>query len=239
MKKIFKGLIKIILSLFTAIICITIIAGTIFGIMGYNMYKEAIEQAPIEQKVESIRNTEWFTEYDDMPKMYVDAVISVEDRRFWSHNGIDILAIGRAVFNDIRTLSLTEGGSTITQQLAKNLYFTQEKKFERKFAEIFAAFAFESKYTKEEIFELYVNTIYFGSGYYGIYEAAQGYFGKEPDQLTDYESVLLAGIPNAPSVYSLDSNPELAEQRMQQVLNSMVDCQIITQQNADEILSEE
>ena len=69
--------------------------------------------------------------------------------------------------------------------------------------------------------------------------AAQGYFGKEPDQLTDYESVLLAGIPNAPSVYSLDSNPELAEQRMQQVLNSMVDCQIITQQNADEILSEE
>lgn len=89
---------------------------------------------------------------------------------------------------------------------------------ERKFAEIFAAWEVEKQYDKEDIFELYVNTIYFGSGYYGIYEAAEGYFGKEPSELTEYEAVMLAGLPNAPSAYSPDTSPELAKQRMSQVL---------------------
>ena len=93
----------------------------------------------------------------------------------------------------------------------------------------------ESKYTKEEIFELYVNTAYFGSGYYGIYQASIGYFGKEPLELTDYESALLAGVPNAPSAYSPDMGNELAERRAKQVLNSMVRHKIITQENADRI----
>lgn len=121
-------------------------------------------------------------------------------------------------------MSFVEGGSTISQQLMKNEYFTQEKKLERKFAEIFAAWELEREYSKKEIFELYVNTIYFGSGYYGIHDAAEGYFGKEPSELTEYEAIMLAGLPNAPSAYSPDTNPELARQRMKQVLEKMVEC---------------
>ena len=118
---------------------------------------------------------------------------------------------------------MIEGGSTITQQLAKNLYFTQEKKFTRKVAEVFVARDIEKLCDKETIFELYVNSIYFGSGYYSVYEAAEGYYGKKPCDLNDYEATMLAGIPNAPSVYSPDVNPTLAEERRQQVLECMVE----------------
>ena len=144
----------------------------------------------------------------------------------------------RAVWNDIHTLSFAEGGSTITQQLMKNEYFTQEKKLERKFAEIFAAWDIEKQYSKEDIFELYVNTIYFGSGYYGIYDAAEGYFGKEPSELNEYEAVMLAGLPNAPSAYSPDVSPELAKQQMRQVLDRMVECEVIDQDEADSLLAQ-
>ena len=168
----------------------------------------------------------------------MDAVISVEDHRFWEHGGIDVIAIFRAAVNDIKAMDYVEGGSTITQQIAKNMLFTQEKELERKFAEVFAAFEIESLYTKEEIFEIYVNTIYFGSGYYGIYDAAMGYFGKEPKELTNAEAVMLAGLPNAPSNYSPDVNPELAVERMKQVLESMVENNLIDQNLSDELVSQ-
>ena len=152
----------------------------------------------------------------------MDAVVAVEDHRFEQHLGIDLIAIGRAAWNNLTSWSLREGGSTITQQLAKNMYFTQEKSFIRKIAEMFMAFRLESSYTKDEILELYVNSIYFGDGYYCVRDASQGYFGKDPIDMTDYESTLLAGIPNAPSVYSLTANPDLAEQRQQYVIQQMV-----------------
>lgn len=237
MKRIIGKTLKIVLLCLLVVFCLIIILGAIYGITGYSLYKDAIEEVPITEKVDSIRNMEHFTRYDDLPSMYVDAVISAEDHRFYSHSGIDIIAIGRAAWNDIRTLSFAEGGSTITQQLAKNLYFTQEKTLERKFAEIFTAFDLESKYSKNEILELYVNTSYFGSGYYGIYDAAKGYFGKEPSQLSDEESVMLAGLPNAPSAYSPDTNPELARQRMRQVLDRMVECNVISKGYAEELLT--
>ena len=132
-----------------------------------------------------------------------------------------------------------EGGSTITQQLVKNLLFTQDKKVERKAAEVFAALEMESKYSKEEIFELYANTAYFGSGYYGIYQASIGYFGKEPSALTDYECALLAGIPNAPSVYSPMVNSELAQQRQQYVIRQMVKYGYISESEGEIILSQQ
>ena len=91
----------------------------------------------------------------------------------------------------------------------------------------------EDHYTKEEIFELYANTIYFGSGYYGIYDAAMGYYGKPPSELSDAQVIMLAGLPNAPSAYSLDQNPQLAKQRMKQVLDRMVSCSILSQEEAD------
>ena len=212
--------------------------GAFFGVKGYRMYQDAISQTSIKERVEEIRTKENFTVYSEMSDFYVEAVISVEDHRFMSHSGIDPIAVARAAWTDIRERAFMEGGSTITQQLAKNLLFTEDKKIERKAAEVFAAFDIEEKYSKEEIFELYVNTNCFGSGYEGVFDAATGYFGKFPSELTDYEAAMLAGVPNAPSVYSPDVNLELANQRVRQVLQSMVRHQVITQEEADQIQAE-
>ena len=146
-----------------------------------------------------------------------------------------MIAIGRAAWNNLTSWSLQEGGSTITQQLAKNMYFTQEKSFIRKIAEMFMAFRLESSYAKDEILELYVNSIYFGDGYYCVRDASQGYFGKDPIDMTGYESTLLAGIPNAPSVYSLTANPDLAEQRQQYVIQQMVRYGYISEDEGKEL----
>lgn len=187
------------------------------------MYKEATEVTPISQKVDEIRSIEHYTDYDLLPETYVDAVIAVEDKRFRRHSGFDLIATGRAVIRNIKAGELIEGGSTITQQLARNMYFEQDKDLSRKLAEIFVAMDIEKSYDKDEIFELYVNTIYFGAGYYNIYDASKGYFGKSPRELNGYECTMLAGIPQAPSVYSPSSNADLAEQRRQQVIGCMVE----------------
>ena len=205
---------------------------------GYKMYKEAIEEISIEDKIKQIKSKENYTEISELPQTYIDAVLSVEDHRFYKHNGIDIIAIGRAIVNDIRKMEFIEGGSTITQQLAKNIYFTQEKKVKRKIAEVFMAFKIENKCEKDEILELYLNTSYFGDGYYTVREASLGYFGKEPNQMTDYEAIMLAGIPNAPSVYSPSKNPELAKQRQKQVMNKMVEYKYLSQDEANRILEQ-
>ena len=168
MKKLFKVLIFLLL--------IGMSIALLFVNNGYNMYKETIENTPLKEKVAEIRLKENYAEFSELPQMYVNAVISVEDKRFYKHNGIDILAIGRAAINDIKAMSYVEGGSTITQQLAKNMYFTQEKKMERKIAEVFMAWKIEDNYSKEEIFELYVNNIFFGDGYYTVKEAARRIF---------------------------------------------------------------
>lgn len=208
------------------IIIILIIAAFLAGSVYHEarqVYKQVVADAPIEEKVAQIQSIEHYTPYSQLPKTYVEAVIAAEDKRFETHKGYDLLSVGRAVWNNIKSGNLQEGGSTITQQLARNMYFEQDKKISRKLAEIFVAREIEKLYDKDEIFELYVNSIYFGSGYYNIYDASMGYFGKKPSQLSDYEATMLAGIPNAPSVYSPDVNPDLAEQRRQQVISCMVD----------------
>lgn len=205
---------------------------------GYSMYKKAIDKINIEDKVKEIQNEENYTKISELPQMYINAVISVEDHRFYKHPGIDIIAIGRAIVNDIKAMSFVEGGSTITQQLAKNIYFTQEKKIERKIAEVFMVFEIEKRYNKNEILELYLNTSYFGDGYYTVKEASRGYFGKEPIEMSDSECIMLAGIPNAPSVYSPTKNPELAKQRQKQVIEKMIKNKYLTQEEADKILKQ-
>ena len=229
-----KKILKILLVLFLIGLSISIL---LIG-YGYNMYKTAIEETPLDEKVAEIQSKENYTYLKEMPEMYINAVISVEDRRFYSHSGIDIIAIGRAVVNDIRTMSFAEGGSTITQQLAKNIYFTQEKKITRKVAEVFMAFEIEKNYEKDEILELYLNTSYFGDGYYTVKEASKGYFGKEPEEMTDYECIMLAGIPNAPSVYAPTKNPDLAKQRQRQVAQKMIENGYLTEEEAEKILNE-
>lgn len=222
---------KIILIL---IITVILVVGVVFA-EGYQMYKTAIEKTPIEKIVSDIRNDEDFISIDEMPKDYIKAVIAVEDRRFYKHPGIDLISITRAIITDIKEMSFVEGGSTITQQVAKNNLFTQEKKATRKIAEIFAAIDLEEYCTKDEIFELYVNTSYFGDGYYCVKDAANGYFDKEPKDMSLYESTLLAGIPNAPSVYAPTKNPELAKQRQAQVIDKMIDNGYITEEDAKKI----
>lgn len=238
MVRFLKGFLSFMLLLCLLAMCGAVLVAGVFGVKGYSLYKESIEQTPLKQRIEEIQSNEHFIKYQDLPKTYIDAVISVEDHRFYQHHGLDFIAIGRAVLYNIKEGSFAQGGSTITQQVAKNLLFTQEKKLERKAAEVFAVWDLESHYSKEEIFELYVNTIYFGSGYYGIYDAAMGYYQKKPQQLTDYECVMLAGLPNAPSVYSLDQEPELAKQRMKQVLRRMVSNKVLTQEQADALLAQ-
>lgn len=225
---------------FAKFLIILILILTSLGLLiignGYNMYKEAIQETPIQEKVEEIRQKENYTKLSELPQIYINAVISVEDHRFYEHPGIDIIAIGRAIINDIKAMSFVEGGSTITQQIAKNEYFTQEKKITRKVAEVFVAFELEKQYTKNEILELYINTIYFGNGYYNIKDAAKGYFGKSITNLSDSECIMLAGIPNAPSVYAPTQNPELAKQRQKQVAEKMVKYGYLTEEEKDKIL---
>lgn len=206
---------------------------------GYDMYKLALQEMPLEEKVISIREKANYEKIEKMPQMYLNAVISVEDHRFYKHNGIDIIAICRATVNDIKAMALVEGGSTISQQLAKNMYFTQEKKFTRKFAEMFMALKIEHNYSKDEILELYLNTIYFGDGYYTAKEACNGYFDKELNEMTYYEMILLAGIPNAPTVYAPTKNPELAKQRQKQVIEKMIKYKYLNQEDANRILKED
>lgn len=227
-----KHLKKIIII---SILAITSILLLVVG-SGYDMYKEALDQMPLNKKIESIQQKTNYTKLDEVPKIYKDAVISVEDHRFYKHHGIDIIAIGRAMFNDIRTLSFREGGSTITQQLSKNIYFTQEKKITRKIAEVFMAKQIEKNYDKDEILELYINTSYFGDGYDTVKEACKGYFNKELEELTDYEAIMLAGIPNAPSVYAPTVNKKLADKRTKQVIMKMVEYKYLKLEKANEIL---
>ena len=189
---------------------------------GWQMYQKALSQCPLEEKAEQVTSQEHFTTLEDLPEIYIDAVLAVEDRSFFQHHGFSLRSIARAVVRNFQEGELVEGGSTITQQLAKIWYFDQDKQFDRKVAELLMAIDIENHYSKDDILEFYLNSIYFGSGYYNVYDAAQGYFGKDPSEMDDYESTLLAGIPNAPSVYSPDENPELAEQRRQQVVSCMI-----------------
>ena len=205
-----------------ALLVLAFIAGITYH-EGRQAYEEAISAVPLADKIQEIRAQENYVAFSQLPQTYVEAVVAAEDKRFWDHGGYDVIAIGRAVFNNIKAGEVREGGSTITQQLARIAYFEQDTKLSRKLAEVFVAREIEKNYDKEEIFEFYVNAIYFGSGYYGIYDASRGYYGKDPWQLSDYEATMLAGVPNAPSVYSPDVNPDLAEQRRQQVIACMVE----------------
>ena len=228
--------IKRLLWLF--LIIVVIVAGVqIKG--GYDKYQQALVDRPLNEVLEELQNKDNYTQYEDVPEIYYKALVAVEDRRFYKHNGFDIIGTTRAIYNDIKANELLEGGSTISQQLAKNLYFPKDNTLQRKIAEIFMAMKIEREYEKEDVLEFYVNGIYYGSGYYSIYDASMGYFEKEPKEMNDYECTLLVGIPNAPSIYSLDVRPDLAKQRQEKVVECMVDVKYITEDEGREILGEE
>lgn len=227
---------KIIKRLFLLIILIILIISTVLFLNGYKLYKTSLEDISLQDKIAEIKSKDTYVSIQDVPNYYTNAVIAVEDHRYKEHGAIDVIAIARAIVSNIQAKELSEGGSTITQQVAKNLYFiTEDDVISRKIAEVLVAIDLEKNYSKDDILEFYINTIYFGEGYYGIREASNGYYKKEPNDLTLSEATLLAGVPNAPSVYAPTINPNLAKSRQRKVVRSMVEYGYLSQEQADEV----
>jgi len=215
------------------LVIVIIVAFIIFS-NGKKMYQDALNGLELSDVISKVRQQDNYVEYKDLPKKYLNAVIAVEDHRFEKHGAIDLIAISRAIWINITNFEFREGGSTITQQVAKNIFFIEETDaVTRKMAEILVAFDLEKQYSKEEILELYVNTIYFGDGYYGIKEACNGYLDIEPSEMTLYDATMMAGIPNAPSVYAPTANPELTKSRQKKVVSDMVEYGYLSQEEAD------
>ena len=168
----------------------------------------------------------------ELPPHLPKAFIAIEDRRFYSHYGVDPIGIGRAIVTNVMHRGVSQGGSTLTQQLAKNLFLTQDRTVARKLQEFELAIWLERKYSKDEILELYLNRVYFGSGAYGVEAAAQKYFGKSARKVTLSEAAMLAGLVKSPSRLAPNRNPEGAEARAQVVLSAMADAKLISDQQA-------
>ena len=226
---------KILMRIIIFLLLVALVGFTIFFIIGYSTYSKALEEKPLITRIDEITEKENYVPFDELSKNYINAVVAVEDRRYYEHGAIDPIGIARAIWVNITNWDLREGGSTITQQVAKNVIFSQEDTIPRKLGEIIAAFDLEKNYSKDEILAIYVNTCYFGDGYYGIYDASMGYYNKEPKDLNLDEASMLAGVPNAPSAYSPNVNPDLAKKRQQHVLEKMVENGCITQEEADSI----
>lgn len=174
----------------------------------------------------------------EIPEIMIEAVVAVEDERFYEHSGFDYRAIGRSALRNIRAGGISEGGSTITQQLAKNLYFSAERTFDRKIREVFAANRIENEFDKDVIMELYLNQIYFGEGTWGVQDAAQKYFGKDIQEIELEEAALLAALPRSPTFYSPFQNEEQAKERRNLVLSMMHDQGYIEENEFEEAVNE-
>lgn len=176
----------------------------------------------IRRAVASRINPDTYVKLRDIPVSLQHAVVAVEDNRFYSHHGFDPQGIMRAALVNLQYGQIEEGASTITQQLVKNLFLSHEQSFGRKAEELLLSLDLEANYSKDEILELYLNTIYYGSNFYGIGPAAEGYFGKRPAELQLPESAMLAGLPNAPSLYSPYVDFMMAKKRQFIVIDAMV-----------------
>ncbi|MFS8631533.1 MAG: transglycosylase domain-containing protein, partial [Bacillales bacterium] len=170
---------------------------------------------------------------ESIPEHVQKAFIAIEDRRFYTHTGVDLRSIMRAVWRDIIARDKVEGGSTITQQLAKNLFLTNDKSWTRKIKEAMIALHLEREFTKEQILEMYLNVIYFGQGQYGLEAAANRFFHKSVEELTLEEGALLAGIIKAPNGYSPINHPEKALERRNLVLETMAELGYITEEEME------
>lgn len=230
MKKFLKKILII------SLILVLIVASFLF-LIGFGYYSKKLKEKPLISRVDEITKTEHYITFEQLPTNYLNAVIATEDHRYYEHGPIDFIAIARALYTNLRDNEFDEGGSTITQQVAKNVVFNQDKNIIRKMGELFAAYDLEKNYSKNEILALYVNTAYFGDGYYGIYEASIGYYNKEPKDLTLDEASMLAGVPNAPSVYAPTVNPDLAKKRQKHVLNKMIEYGYISQEDSNSIIN--
>ncbi len=209
------------------------------GVRGYSGYKEITSQTPVETVVEQVQSSPTFVPYEDLPSDLIRATVSIEDRRFYEHGGIDYIGLARGTLSQVIPQLAQSGGSTITQQVAKNLYGMFEQTLDRKLVEMFIAKELESKYTKNQILALYVNIINYGDYHFGIYEASTGYFGVEPQYLTLAQASLLAGLPQSPGNYQLSDHFQQAKARQHQVLEAMAECSYINESDIETIYAQD
>ena len=188
---------------------------------------------------EKLKTIPHYVTLDKMPNLLCQAVVAVEDTRFYKHKGFDIFGIARAVLVNVEAGEIQEGASTITQQTVKNLFLTSDQTFTRKAEELVLSMNMEKDFSKDKILEIYLNVIYFGSNFYGIYDAAHGYFGKEPADLTIAECAMLAGVPNAPSLYSPYVDYHLAKKRQLVVIDAMEKAGVLSTREAENARIEE
>lgn len=181
----------------------------------------------------------YYLHYDEIPRQVREAIVSIEDKKFFSHSGIDLKAIIRAAWAMVRDGEVTQGGSTITQQLARTVFLNNDRTWQRKMEEIFIATELEQKYSKEQLLEFYLNNIYFGNGYYGIQAASKGYFGTDVSGLSLSQIAYLCAIPNNPTLYDPYDNPENTLGRRDRILNQMAEDGKITSGMALEAKSEQ
>ena len=258
-----------VLVILLKIVLVGIIAVVIAGAgAGFGMMKGILDNAPdvsnisivpkgfrstiydkdgnVAKEISTIDSNRVYVYYDEIPKDYVNAFVAIEDQRFWTHNGIDVRGIFRAFVKGATSGHFDEGASTLTQQLIKNQVFnvgldetTFMDKLERKIQEQYLAIELEKKYTKEEIVEYYLNTIYLGRGVSGIQAASEKYFGKDMKELTVSEIAVIAGITQNPSRYDPVANPDENKKRRAEVLKKMLDQEYITQQQYDEAVADD
>src|SRR5947208_2986720 len=185
------------------------------GTKVYDDNDELLTELHVERRI--------FVPLAHIPQTLRDAVIATEDRRFYSHFGVDPIGVARAVYQNYRRGRIVEGGSTITQQLTKVLFLTPDKSLERKMKEAALALELERRYSKDRILEMYLNQVYFGNGAYGVEAASRTYFGKSVNEISVKDAALLAGLPRAPSTYSPFDHPEAAKRRREVVLRRLVE----------------
>lgn len=233
MKKLLRRIIRLVLIVGLSV-------GLVVWFFGYQEYQEVTKDHNLVTIIHEIQNQDHYATYETVPSIFYDAIVSVEDARYWDRQGVlDFRALGRAIFTNVKNMSLEEGGSTIPQQVSKNLYFDHAASLVRKVSEYYVTRDLLNTYNKQEILEIYVNIIYYGNGAYGILDATQNYFDLNPWELNEGELVILAGLPQAPSVYDLTQNFDLAKERQKHVLERMVVSGHITETRASEIYNME
>ena len=235
-----KKILRYLRYIVIAVLAVFCVFALVMVDRGRKLASSVMEETPISAAVEPYFSMSTWTDYEDLDPKFVEAVVSVEDQRYFKRYGFDWPALIRAVFNNMMARSFVEGGSTISQQIAKNLYFQSAPRgVTEKIAEVYIMYRLEATYSKQTLFALYVNMNYYGDGYWGIREASEGYYGVEPDDLTLGQAAMLAGIPNAPGYYQLSTGYDAALRRMHKVLNRMRQESYITDDERQGVMEED